>query len=306
MKKGNSVLCKRNSLKYAWIYKNKESLNTQLMCKVLKVNRASYYHWIKAGCVIKKVDNQLNELIQAIFIQGRNNYGTRRIHDKLLELYGLIVSRKRISNIMKDLNLKVKMKRRYKNTTDSNHNLPIAPNILNRDFYASNPDEKYVGDITYISTGEGWLYLATVIDLYSRKVVGWSMADTMRVSLVNDALKMALQHRNPPNGLLWHTDRGSQYASYSHKYLLQEHGIIQSMSRKGNCWDNSVAESFFKTLKSDLVYKTYFYTKKQAQREIFEYIEFYYNRTRSHSYLGNLSPVRFEEINKMLQIEIAA
>lgn len=276
------------------------------MCKVLKVNRASYYHWIKAGCVIKKVDNQLNELIQAIFIQGRNNYGTRRIQDKLLELYGLIVSRKRISNIMKDLNLKVKMKRRYKNTTDSNHNLPIAPNILNRDFYASNPDEKYVGDITYISTGEGWLYLATVIDLYSRKIVGWSMADTMKVSLVNDALKMAIQHRNPPKGLLWHTDRGSQYASYSHKDLLQENGIIQSMSRKGNCWDNSVAESFFKTLKSDLVYKTYFYTKKQAQREIFEYIEFYYNRTRSHSYLGNLSPSRFEEINKMLQIGIAA
>lgn len=276
------------------------------MCKVLKVNRASYYHWIKAGCVIKKVDTQLNELIQAIFIQGRNNYGTRRIQDKLLELYGLIVSRKRISNIMKDLNLKVKMKRRYKNTTDSNHNLPIAPNILNRDFYASNPDEKYVGDITYISTGEGWLYLATVIDLYSRKIVGWSMADTMKVSLVNDALKMAISHRNPPKGLLWHTDRGSQYASYLHKDLLQENGIIQSMSRKGNCWDNSVAESFFKTLKSDLVYKTYFYTKKQAQREIFEYIEFYYNRTRSHSYLGNLSPVRFEEIHNMLQIEIAA
>lgn len=276
------------------------------MCKVLKVNRASYYHWIKAGCVIKKVDTQLNELIQAIFIQGRNNYGTRRIQDKLLELYGLILSRKRISNIMKDLNLKVNMKRRYKNTTDSNHNLPIAPNILNRDFYASNPDEKYVGDITYISTGEGWLYLATVIDLYSRKIVGWSMADTMKVSLVNDALKMAISHRNPPEGLLWHTDRGSQYASYSHKDLLLNHGIVQSMSRKGNCWDNAVAESFFKTLKSDLVYKTYFYTKKQAQREIFEYIEFYYNRTRSHSYLENLSPVRFEEIHNMLQIEIAA
>ena len=276
------------------------------MCKVLKVDRASYYHWLKAGCVIKKVDTQLNELIQAIFIQGRNNYGTRRIQDKLIELYGLIVSRKRISNIMKDLNLKVKMKRRYKNTTDSNHNLPIAPNVLNRDFYASNPDEKYVGDITYISTGEGWLYLATVIDLYSRKIVGWSMADTMKVSLVNDALKMAIKHRNPPKGLLWHTDRGSQYASYSHKDLLLKHGIVQSMSRKGNCWDNAVAESFFKTLKNDLVYKTYFYTKKQAQREIFEYIEFYYNRTRSHSYLGNISPSKFEEINKMLQIEIAA
>ena len=133
-------------------------------------------------------------------------------------------------------------------------------NLLNRNFYASRPDEKYVGDITYIRTGEGWLYLATVIDLYSRKVVGWSMDDTMKVSLVNDALHMAIRHRNPPKGLLWHTDRGSQYASYSHKNLLIKHGITHSMSRKGNCWDNSVAESFFKTLKNDLVYDTYFYT----------------------------------------------
>jgi len=276
------------------------------MCKVIKVDRASYYHWIKAGQVLKKVDNQLNELIQTIFIQGRNNYGTRRIRDKLKELYGLIVSRKRISGIMKDLNLKVKMKRRYKNTTDSNHNLPIAPNVLNRDFYASNPDEKYVGDITYIHTGEGWLYLATVIDLYSRRIVGWSMDDTMKVSLVNDALNMAISHRNPSAGLIWHTDRGSQYASYSHKDLLLQYGIVQSMSRKGNCWDNAVAESFFKSLKNELVYQTYFYTKKQAKREIFEYIEFYYNRTRSHSYLNNLSPSKFEEINLVLQNEMAA
>lgn len=276
------------------------------MCQIIKVNKSSYYHWIKAGCIVKKVDTQLNELIEAIFIQGRNNYGTRRIADKLLELYGLIVSRKRISTIMKDLNLKVKMKRRYKNTTDSNHNLPIAPNVLNRDFYASNPDEKYVGDITYISTGEGWLYLATVIDLYSRRIVGWSMDDTMKVSLVNDALNMAINQRKPPKGLLWHTDRGSQYASYSHKDLLVKYGIVQSMSRKGNCWDNAVAESFYKTLKNDLIYQTYFYTKKQAQQEIFEYIEFYYNRIRSHSYLGNLSPVRFEERNFMLRMEMAA
>ena len=276
------------------------------MCKVFKVDRSSYYHWIRTGSVVKKEDTQLNKLIKAIFIQSRKNYGTRRIQDKLQELYGLIISRKRISGIMKELNLKVNMKRRYKNTTDSNHNLPIAPNLLNRDFYASVPDMKYVGDITYIATGEGWLYLATVIDLYSRKVVGWSMDDTMKVSLVNDALNMALSRRNPPKGLLWHTDRGSQYASYSHKDLLKHHGIIQSMSRKGNCWDNAVAESFFKTLKSDLVYQTYFYTKEQAKREIFEYIEFYYNRVRSHSYLGNLSPTRFEEINNMLQIEIVA
>ena len=276
------------------------------MCKVFQVNKSSYYHWVKAGCVIKKEDTQLNNLIEAIFIQGRKNYGTRRIQDKLKELYGLLVSRKRISNIMKILGLRVKMKRRYKNTTDSNHNLPIAPNLLNRDFYASAPDTKYVGDITYISTGEGWLYLATVIDLYSRKVVGWSMADNMKVSLVNDALNMAIQHRHPSQGLLWHTDRGSQYAAYSHKDLLQKYGIVQSMSRKGNCWDNAVAESFFKTLKSDLVYQTYFYTQKQAKREIFEYIEFHYNRVRSHSYLGNISPSKFEEMNLVLQMETAA
>jgi len=286
--------------------KHQTSFSIVLMAKVFKVDKSSYYHWVKAGCVIKKEDTQLNKLIEAIFIQGRKNYGTRRIQDKLKELYGLLVSRKRISQIMKSLNLKVKMRRRYKNTTDSNHNLPIAPNLLNRDFYASEPDTKYVGDITYISTGEGWLYLATVIDLYSRKVVGWSMDDTMKVSLVNDALNMAISHRNPTAGLLWHTDRGSQYASYSHKDLLQKNDIVQSMSRKGNCWDNAVAESFFKTLKSDLVYQTYFYTKNQAKREIFEYIEFYYNRVRSHSYLGNISPCKFEEMNLVLLMETAA
>lgn len=276
------------------------------MCKVLKVNRASYYHWLSSGSVIRKVDIKLNELVEFIFNQGRNAYGTRRIKDKLLLYYGLFVSRKRISNIMKNLNLKVKMKRRYKNTTDSNHNLPIAPNILDRDFYASNKDEKYVGDITYISTGEGRLYLATVIDLYSRKVVGWSMDDTMKVSLVNNALNMALRHRTPKKGLIWHTDRGSQYASYSHKDLLEKYNITQSMSRKGNCWDNAVAESFFKSLKNELVYQTVFYTKKQAKQEIFKYIELFYNRVRSHSYLNGLSPVEFEEKIEMLQVETAA
>jgi transposase InsO family protein len=276
------------------------------MCKVLRVNRAFYYHWLSSGSVIKKVDIKLNELVEFIFNQGRNAYGTRRIRDKLLLYYGLFVSRKRISNIMKDLNLKVKMKRRYKNTTDSNHNLPIAPNILDRDFYASNKDEKYVGDITYISTGEGWLYLATVIDLYSRKIVGWSMDDTMKVSLVNDALNMALRHRNPKKGLIWHTDRGSQYASYSHKDLLEKYNITQSMSRRGNCWDNAVAESFFKSLKNELVYQTVFFTKKRAKEEIFKYIELFYNRVRSHSYLNGLSPVEFEEKIEMLQLGTAA
>jgi len=274
------------------------------MCRVLNVDKSSYYHWIKAGCIIKKVDEKLNELIEIIFVQGRQNYGTRRIKKRLVQRYGLIVSRRRIGAIMRDLGLKVKTKKRYKvNTTNSNHNLPIAPNILNRDFYASHHNEKWVGDITYIPTSEGWLYLATVIDLYSRKIVGWSMDDTMKVSLVNDALNMAISSRNPPKGLIWHTDRGSQYASYSHRDLVEENGIIQSMSRKGNCWDNAVAESFFHTLKTELVYHEIYETKSQANQSIFEYIEVYYNRERMHSTNNNYSPVEFE--NMMLQLETA-
>ena len=274
------------------------------MCKYLKVDRSSYYHWARSGCIVKKVDEKLNELIEIIFMQSRQTYGTRRIKDKLLQRYGFIVSRRRIKNIMKDLNLSVKMKRRFRvNTTDSNHNLPIAPNLLNRDFYSSVPDTKYVGDITYIPTNEGWLYLATVIDLYSRKIVGWSMADNMKTSLVNDALKMAIATRNPLKGLIWHTDRGSQYASYEHKDLLEKHGIVQSMSRRGNCWDNAVAESFFHSLKTELIYREIFETRAQANQSIFEYIEVFYNRQRMHSANGNLSPVEFEE--KML-LEVTA
>ena len=292
-------------MKYAWIKKNSKDFNIYQMCKILKVDKSSYYHWIKSGCKDKQIDEKLNELIEIVFVQGRQNYGTRRIKDKLKQRYGLIVSRRRIGTIMKDLGLVAKTKKRYKiNTTNSNHNLPIAPNLLNRDFYASNPDEKYVGDITYIPTSEGWLYLATVIDLYSRRIVGWSMDDTMKVSLVNDALNMALTSRKPPKGLIWHTDRGSQYASYSHRDLLEQNGIIQSMSRKGNCWDNAVAESFFHTLKTELVYHEIYETKAQANQAIFEYIEVYYNRERMHSANNNYSPVEFENI--MLQNETAA
>ncbi len=284
---------------------HQKNFNITTMCKIFGIDKSSYYHWIKAGSIVKKVDKKLNELIEIIFVQGRCNYGTRRIKDKLQQLYGLIVSRRRIGTIMRDLGLIAKVKKRYKiNTTDSNHNLPIAPNILNRDFYASAPDEKYVGDITYIPTNEGWLYLATVIDLYSRKIVGWSMDDTMKVSLVNDALKMAILSRTPSHGLIWHTDRGSQYASYAHKDLLKQYKITQSMSRKGNCWDNAVAESFFHTLKTELVYHEVYETKAQANQSIFEYIEVYYNRQRMHSSNNNLSPVEFEE--KMLRKEMAA
>ena len=275
------------------------------MCRVFKVNISSYYHWIRSGSVVEKVDEELNKLIEKVFYTSNQTYGQRRIKEALEKKYGVIISKRRIGKIMKSLNLVPKMRRKFKvNTTDSNHNLPVAPNILDRDFYAGLADKKYVGDITYIHTAEGWLYLATVIDLFSRKVVGWSMDDHMRVSLVNDALDMAIKRRKPKNGLIWHTDRGSQYASTAHKDLLQKNGIIQSMSRKGNCWDNAVAESFFHSLKTELTNHEEFETKAQANEKIFEYIEVFYNRQRMHSSNNYLSPVEFEE--KMLLKEIGA
>ena len=243
------------------------------MCKVLKVSRSCYYNWIHKGSRGLKVDKQLNDLIKDLFIHSRQTYGTRRLKESLVQNYGLVVSRKLITKMMRSQNLKVKMKRRFKvTTTNSNHNFTIAPNRINRDFYSSIPNDKYIGDITYIKTNQGTLYLATVINLYSRKVVGWSMDDTMKTKLVNDALIMAIKRRKPDKGLIWHTDRGSQYASDSHKNLLKEYGIVQSMSRKGDCWDNAVSESFFHSLKTELVYHETFKTKAQANEMIFEYI----------------------------------
>ena len=200
---------------------------------------------------------------------------------------------------MKKKGLRCKTKRKFKMTTDSNHQLPIAPNLLKRDFTAGAPDLKYVGDITYIWTQEGWLYLATVIDLFSRRLVGWSMDSRMTATLVNDALLMALWRRKPKRGLLWHTDRGSQYASDSHRQLLQEYGIKQSMSRKGNCWDNSVAESFFHTLKTELTHHVTYKTREEAQQAIFEYIEVFYNQKRIHSANDYLSPAEYEEVKSI-------
>ncbi|CAA6804047.1 MAG: Mobile element protein [uncultured Sulfurovum sp.] len=191
--------------------KNKEHYSISIMSKVLKVDRSSYYHWVKMGCVVEKIDKSLDGLITEIFEEGRRKYGTRPIQSKLCNRYGIIISRQKIGKVMKRLDLVVKGKRKFKRTTDSNHNLPIAPNLLNRDFNATVPDSKYVGDITYIHTKQGWLYLATVMDLYSRKIVGWSMDDNMKTPLVSNALLMALQHRKPQKGLIMHTDRGSQY-----------------------------------------------------------------------------------------------
>ena len=265
------------------------------MCQVLDVTRSSYYHWMQSEH--PREDKVLDKLIQDTFMTSRQTYGTRRLKKQLLNDYGLVLSRRRIAKVMRRLRLNTRARRKFRiSTTDSNHNYQIAPNRLNQYFLTTRPDEVYVGDITYIPTKQGWLYLATVIDLYSRKVVGWSMAERMTATLVNDALSMAIKSRRPNPGLISHTDRGSQYASDTHKKLLNEYGIIQSMSRKGNCYDNAVAESFFHSLKTELTHHIKFETRSQANQAIFDYIEVFYNRKRLHSSNHYMSPVDFENL----------
>ncbi len=289
-------------MKYAWIKEHRNEFNIAHMCHLLEVSRNCYYRWLR---IERQEDMVLNTMIQDIFLSTYQTYGTRRMKKRLEQLYGLIVSRRRIARIMKKLGLSCRNKRRFRVlTTNSNHTYAIAPNRIQQDFYASVPNQMYVGDITYIPTQEGWLYLAVVIDLYSRRVIGWSMDAHMSATLVNDALFMALKKRNPPQGVIWHTDRGSQYASDAHKAMLKEYGIVQSMSAKGNCYDNAVAESFFHSLKTELTHHMKFETRSQANQAIFEYIEVFYNRQRLHSSNGYLSPVDFE--NKLLQNDMSA
>lgn len=265
------------------------------MCYCLGVNRSSYYAWRNSEPSKAILEDQtISKRVEVIFSKSRQSYGARRIK-KALAKESLIVSRRRITRLMKQMHLSCRSKRRVRFTTDSNHNLPIAPNLLNREFTVSKPNSHYVGDITYIKTEAGWLYLAVVIDLFSRKVVGWSMAEHMKADLVNNAILMAIWQRKPAKGLISHTDRGSQYASDSHRKILKAYGIKQSMSRKGNCLDNAVAESFFNILKTELVYRSKFKTKEEAHQKIFEFIEVFYNRLRMHSTNDYLSPVEYEQ-----------
>jgi len=269
------------------------------MCQFLKVSRSCFYDWLQRPKTEReKLNKELINHLKTLFLEGRETYGTRRLKRKLEDL-GYTVSRRRIGRLMIRAGLICKTKRKFKVTTDSKHNKPIAPHRLERQFKVEKPDQYYVGDITYIETQEGWLYLAVVIDLYSRQVVGWSMNKRMKATLVNDALLMAIWKRKPAKGLIWHTDRGSQYASDSHREILKQHGVIQSMSRKGNCWDNAVSESFFHTLKTELVHHDNFKTRAEAQHTIFEYIEVFYNRIRLHSANDYCSPVDYENRQEM-------
>jgi putative transposase len=265
------------------------------MCRLLAVSRSGYYEWLAhPPSSHADTDQQVQEKVQHYFAQGRGTYGTRRIKH-LLAQEGLQVSRRRIGRLLSQAGLRCKTRRRFKAPLAAGQAQTVAPNQLNREFTVQAPDRVYVGDITYLPTGEGWLYLAVVLDLCSRAVVGWSMADHMRAELVNQALAMAIYQRQPVAGLIMHTDRGSQYGADSYRQLLAQHGMQPSMSRKGNCWDNAVAESFFHTLKTALIYVEDFDTHEQTRTAVFEYIEVFYNRQRCHSANGYLAPLAYEQ-----------
>jgi transposase InsO family protein len=237
----------------------------------------------------------LLDRIKAIYKKSRETYGSPRIHDAL-KAAGESCSKKLVEKLMSKNGIRANQKRKYVVTTDSRHDLPIADNILARQFIVDELNSVWVSDLTYIPTGEGWLYLAIVMDLCSRTVLGWSMGATMEKTLVMGALKMAYQRRKPPAGLILHSDRGSQYASESYRNLVAGYGMQMSMSRKGDCWDNAPMESFFSTLKKDLIYRRKYRTHKDARRDIFEYVEVFYNRERLHSSLGYLSPADYEKL----------
>lgn len=284
-------------MKYRFIEAHRHAYPVTMMCRVLAVARTGYYQWRKQPLRARKVANLVLLMhIRDIFEQSRETYGSHRIQAELAA-QGIRCGRKRVARLMRLHNLKPKTVRSFKVvTTDSNHKLPVAPNRLQQQFTAERPDQTWLTDITYVPTTEGWLYLAVILDLYSRRVVGWAMSDSLHRQLVIDALQMALTTRQPPPGLLHHSDRGSQYASDEYQLLLTKHRMVASMSRKGNCYDNAPVESFFGTLKTELVFHQQYATRAEARLDIFEYIEVFYNRFRRHSALGYKSPANYEAL----------
>jgi putative transposase len=279
--------------RYAWIQAHQEQFSAEKMVDALQVSRSGYYAWRKhPQSPRQRANEQLKADIAATYEASRNTYGSPRVTQALRQS-GQPVGHNRVARLMREMELQARPKKRWKVTTQSKHRHLVAENSLAREFQAAAPDQKWVGDITYILTAEGWLYLAVVLDLYSRKVVGWSMSTEMRTDLVLDALNMAVTDRKPRPGLLFHSDRGVQYASERFRARLQQLGIQQSMSRKGNCWDNACVESFFGTMKQEGCGRL-FKSRQEARICLFDYIAGFYNPRRLHSTLGYLSPNQFE------------
>lgn len=273
---------------------SRDEFPVSLMCEALEVSRSGFYAWsLRPESKRSKENKELALEIEEVHRKSRKTYGSPRVHAEL-KAEGRRIGRKRVARIMRENGLRARGKRRFRKTTDSTHNCPISPNLLNRRFVAEAPNKVWVGDITYLWTAKGWLYLAVILDLFSRKVVGWALADNMRTDLVLVALKEALLKRRPEQGLVHHTDRGSQYASGDYQAVLKAHGFEGSMSRKGDCWDNAVAESFFGSLKTELEGIGDWKSEAEARVAVFDYLEVFYNGQRRHSSLGYLSPAEFE------------
>jgi putative transposase len=291
-------------MKYSFVTQHKKTWPVDMMCRLMGVRRNGYYSYQKR--VRDNPENpehqELLDWVKKIAESSKYCYGNRRMR-KALNALGYPVGRHKTRRLMREAGIFVRYRKKYKVTTNSNHKKPLFENVLNRQFSMAKPNQAYASDITYIWTQEGWLYLAVVIDLYSRKIVGWSMSSRMKATLVCDALKMAIWQRKPLKGLIVHSDRGTQYASAIYRQLLQEHGCIGSMSRKGDCWDNAVAESFFGSLKQERVQWRHYQTRFEAQQDILNYITMFYNSYRLHSYLGYSGPNQYElEMGKLQKV----
>lgn len=264
-----------------------------MMCKLLKVSRAGYYKWLKCKTRNNKKDRMLLKAILYHYKKNNGAYGLPRLH-AALRRSGLIVNKKRVARVMKANNIKAKTTRKFKVTTNRNSKHSVCENLLKGNFNAEKANQVWTSDITYLWTKEGWLYLAVIMDIYSRKIVGWSIGRYLSAELVLKAITMALVNRNPGRGVIFHSDRGSQYTSSVVKNMLSLYGFRQSMSSTGNCYDNAITETFFHTLKTELTYQNKYQTREEAKKSIFQYIEIFYNRQRLHSSLNYLSPVEFE------------
>jgi len=289
-------------MKYAFITQNKKTWPVDLMCRLLGVCRNGYYRYRKHHDDRQPDPDHLEMLaaVKEIDESSDHSYGSRRMK-RALNAMGYPIGRHKARSLMREAGVRVRYRKKYKVTTNSNHQQPVFDNVLSRDFTASAPDQAYVSDITYIWTQEGWLYLTVFIDLFSRRVVGWSMSSRMKARVVIDALRMVMWRRHPEAGLIVHSDRGSQYASKAYRRLLDANGFVGSMSRKGDCWDNAVAESFFASLKKERVQWRNYQTRAEAQQDILDYIVMFYNSRRLHSTLGYCSPNDFESATAELK-----
>ena len=281
-------------MRFKLIDEAKKEFPVHRLCRILGVSDSGYFAWKSRPASRRQVtDMVLLAHIRAQFATSNETYGAPRMHVELKE-DGLDAGRHRIARLMRDNGLKALQKRRYKKTTDSNHGGPVAANLLDQDFACDGPDQKWGADISYIWTSEGWLYLAIVLDLFSRRIVGWATSDRLKKNLALHALRRALALRHPPPGLIHHSDRGSQYCSHDYRRLLKAHGVMVSMSGKGNCYDNAMVETVFKTIKNELVWRMIFQTRIAAELALGRYIDGFYNPCRRHSALGYKSPVSFE------------